>query len=101
MLNYLPKAISGWQVPRVVAGNAAGNNQVHLPLLSLHKIKAIRYWVLAQHRKGLVEEDTPNEFDDDVAVATLTLMCEGKDYKHWRRLLLAHKCPCVLVGRVV
>ena len=42
-LNHLPKHLASWRDPA-----AAPNNQVRIPFVSLKKLKAMRYWVLAQ-----------------------------------------------------
>ena len=73
-LNHLPKYLRSWHDP-----NALPAQQVRLGLVALEKIKAMRYWVLAQRREGF-EEDA-DDFDDDVAVATLEIMRQAKDQK--------------------
>ena len=73
-LNHLPKYLHVWHIP-----NALPAQQVRLGIVPLEKIKAMRYWVLAQHREGF-EEDA-DDFDNDVAIATLEVMRQGKDQK--------------------
>jgi hypothetical protein len=74
-LNKLPKHLEAWKDPQ-----APANNQVRIPFVSLTKLKAMRYWVLAQRCIGV---DAPNvaNFTDDVITETLARMQADKDYK--------------------
>jgi hypothetical protein len=74
---YLAKSISPAANGVQAAGNAA--QQVRLPLVAMHKLRAMRYWVLAQRRQGLVED--ANDFDNEVAVATLAIMRAEDEFK--------------------
>ena len=88
-LNYLPKYLREWQVPGV-----APAQQVRIPIVALEKIKAMRYWVLAQRRAG-IDEDA-DDFDDDVAIATLEVMQNAKDLKEATEAVTIDK-PTALV----
>ena len=74
-LDKLPKHLDSWKDPA-----AAPNAQVRIPFLSLQKLKAMRYWVLAQRCVGVV---VPNavDFTDDAMQEVLTRMKADKDYK--------------------
>ena len=74
-LNKLPKHLEAWKDP-----TAPPNNQVRIPFVSLTKLKAMRYWVLAQRCIGV---DSPNvaDFTDAVISETLARMQADKDYK--------------------
>ena len=61
-LNKLPKHLEAWKHPR-----APANNQVRIPFVSLTKLKATHYWVLAQRSIGV---DATNVADVTVAVIT-------------------------------
>ncbi|KAI2507354.1 hypothetical protein MHU86_7074 [Fragilaria crotonensis] len=74
-LNKLPKHLEAWKDPR-----APANNQVRIPFVSLTKLKAMRYWVLAQRCIG-VEAPNVADFDADVITETLARMQADKDYK--------------------
>ena len=50
-LNHLPKYLRAWHIP-----NALPAQQVRLGIVALEKIKAMRYWVLAQRRRGFEED---------------------------------------------
>ena len=71
-LNHLLKYLRGWEVP-----GAAPGVQVRLGLISLEKLKVMRYWVLSQRHAGL--DENADDFDNDVAVATLEIMQQAKD----------------------
>jgi hypothetical protein len=47
-LDRLPKHLEAWRDP-----TAGPNNQVRIPFISLKKLKAMRYWVLAQRCIGV------------------------------------------------
>ena len=65
-LDKLPKQLEAcWRVP-----GAAPAAQVRIPFLSLTKLKAVRYWILAQCCIG-VEVPNVNAFADEVIVETL------------------------------
>jgi len=83
-LNHLPKYLRAWHIP-----NALPAQQVRLGIVPLEKIKAMRYWVLAQRREGF-EEDA-DDFDNDVAIATLEVMRQGKDQKEATELVTIAK----------
>ena len=74
-LDKLPKHLDSWKDPA-----AAPNAQVRIPFLSLQKLKATRYWVLAQRCVGVV---TPNavDFTNAALQDVLTRMKADKDYK--------------------
>ena len=74
-LDKLPKHLEAWRVP-----NAAPNAQVRIPFLSLTRLKALRYWVLAQRCIG---NDNPNvnDFAGVVIEETLARMKADGDYK--------------------
>ena len=74
-LDKLPKHLEAWRVPGAVA-----NAQVRIPFLSLTKLKALRYWILAQRYIG-VEGPNVNAFADEVIVETLARMKADSDYK--------------------
>jgi hypothetical protein len=74
-LDKLPKHLEAWRDP------AAGpNNQVRIPFVSLKKLKAMRFWVLAQCCIG---NETPRaqDFTEVVLEETLTRIQADKDYK--------------------
>ena len=73
-LNHLNKHLAAW---RDAAAPAA--DQVRMPFLALQKLKAMRYWVLAQTRIG--GSTAAVGFDNLVAVATLKVMQAAKDLK--------------------
>jgi hypothetical protein len=74
-LDKLPKHLESWRVP-----NANQNAQVRIPFLSLTKLKAMRYWFLAQRCIGI---DTPNvnDFAGEVISETLARMKADSDHK--------------------
>ena len=74
-LDKLPKHLEAWKDPQ-----APANNQVRIPFVSLTKLKAMRYWVLAQRCIGV---DAPNvaNFTQEVITETLARMQADKDYK--------------------
>ena len=74
-LDKLPKHLEAWRVP-----NAAPNAQVRIPFLSLTKLKALRYWVLAQRCIGVAAPNV-NLFTEDVVAETLARMKADNDYK--------------------
>jgi hypothetical protein len=74
-LDKLPKHLESWRVP-----NAAPNAQVRVPFVSLTKLKAMRYWVLAQRCIG-VENPRAQDFTDEVMTEALAQMQADKDYK--------------------
>ncbi|KAI2502113.1 hypothetical protein MHU86_12343 [Fragilaria crotonensis] len=74
-LDKLPKHLEAWRVP-----NAAPNAQVRIPFLSLTKLKAMRYWVLAQRCIG-VEYPNVNDFAGQVIEETLARMKADGNYK--------------------
>ena len=74
-LDKLPKHLEAWRVP-----GAAPAAQVRIPFLSLTKLKALRYWILAQRCIG-VEAPNINAFADEVIVETLARMKADSDYK--------------------
>lgn len=59
---------------------AAPGAQVRIPFVSFSKLKATRYWVLAQRSIG-VDAPLANDFTDDVIAEVLTRMKADKDYK--------------------
>ena len=74
-LDKLPKHFESWRIP-----NAAPNAQVRIPFVSLSKLKAMRYWVLAQRCIG-VASPLADDFTDDVVVEVLARMKADQDYK--------------------
>ena len=74
-LNRLPKHLEAWRDPE-----AGPNNQVRIPFVSLKKLKAMCYWVLAQH---CIRNDDPRaqDFMDEVMEETLTRMQANSDAK--------------------
>ena len=74
-LDKLPKHLDSWKDPA-----AAPNAQVRIPFLSLQKLKAMRYWVLAQRCIGVVAPNAAN-FTDDAMQEALARMKADKDYK--------------------
>jgi hypothetical protein len=73
-LNYLAKHLLAWRVP-----NARPDDQVRAPFLAMEKLKAMRYWVLAQGRIGGTTAAT--DFLNATAVETLRTMQMAKDLK--------------------
>jgi hypothetical protein len=71
----LPKHLEAWKVP-----DANQNAQVRIPFLSLAKLKAMRYWVLAQRCIGVDSPDV-NDFAGQVIEETLARMKADSDYK--------------------
>jgi len=74
-LDRLPKHLESWRIP-----DAAANQQVRIPFVSLKKLKAMRYWVLAQRCVG-IEEPRAQDFTPEVMEETLARMQADKDYK--------------------
>jgi hypothetical protein len=74
-LDKLPKHLEAWRDPA-----AAPNLQVRVPFVSLKKLKAMRYWVLAQRCVG-VANPRAQDFTDAVLEETLARMKADKDYK--------------------
>ncbi|KAI2502036.1 hypothetical protein MHU86_12439 [Fragilaria crotonensis] len=74
-LDKLPKHLEAWRNP-----NAGPNAQVCIPFVSLTKLKAMRYWVLAQRCIGIMAPDAA-DFSDAVLEEVLTRMKADKDYK--------------------
>jgi hypothetical protein len=74
-LDKLPKHLEAWRVP-----NANPNAQVRIPFLSLTKLKAMRYWVLAQRCIGVANPNV-NDFAGQVIDETLARMKADGDYK--------------------
>ena len=74
-LDKLPKHLEAWKVP-----NAAPGAQVRIPFVSLTKLKAMRYWFLAQRCLGV---DVPSvvDFTDEAIIEVLARMKADKDYK--------------------
>jgi hypothetical protein len=75
-LDHLPKHLEAWRDPE-----AGPNNQVRIPFVSLKKLKAMRYWVLAQR---CIRNDDPRaqDFTDEVMEETLTRMQADSDAKN-------------------
>jgi hypothetical protein len=74
-LDKLPKHLEAWRIP-----DANPNAQVRIPFLSLTKLKAMRYWVLAQRCIG-VDNPNVNDFAGEVIEETLARMKADGDYK--------------------
>jgi hypothetical protein len=74
-LDKLPKHLEALRVP-----NANPNAQVRIPFLSLTKLKAMRYWVLAQRCIG-VDNPNVNNFAGQVIEETLARMKADGNYK--------------------
>mgnify|MGYP003396396099 FL=1 len=74
-LDHLPKHLEAWRDP-----TAGPNNQVRIPFISLKKLKAMHYWVLAQHCIG-VDNPRAQDFTDEVIEETLARMQADKDAK--------------------
>jgi hypothetical protein len=74
-LDKLPKHLEAWRVP-----NAGPNAQVRIPFVSLTKLKAMRYWVLAQRCIG-VGDPRAQDFTEEVMTEALAQMKADKDYK--------------------
>ena len=72
-LDKLPKHLEAWRNPA-----AAPIAQVRIPFVSLTKLKAMRYWVLAQRCIGIVSPSA-NDFTDDVVMEVLMRMKADKD----------------------
>jgi len=74
-LDRLPKHLEAWRDP------AAGpNNQVRIPFVSLKKLKAMRYWVLAQCCIG-IDDPRAQDFTNELLEETLARMQADKDAK--------------------
>ena len=74
-LDRLPKQLEAWR------DAAAGHNkQVWIPFVSLKKLKAMHYWVLAQR---CIRNKNPRaqDFTEAILVETLARMQADKDYK--------------------
>ena len=74
-LDRLPKHLEAWRNPV-----AAANQQVRIPFVSLKKLKAMRYWVVAQHCMGIQDPRT-QDFTEAILEATIARMKDDKDYK--------------------
>jgi hypothetical protein len=77
-LKNLPKHIRDWRVP-----NAAEADQVRIPLMSLRRLKAMRYWALGQTYLGLIPNAT--SFTPAVLTESLASMRDDDDYKAARK----------------
>jgi hypothetical protein len=77
ILNFdkLPKHLEAWQNPV-----AAANQQVHIPFVSLKKLKAMHYWVIAQCCMG-IQNPCAQDFNEDILKATIARMKDDKDCK--------------------
>jgi hypothetical protein len=74
-LNYLAKHLVAWRIP-----NALPTDDVRPPFLAMEKLKAMRYWVLAQGRIGRTM--TAADFLNAMAIDTLhTMQRMAKDLK--------------------
>ena len=74
-LDKLAKHLEAWRNP-----NAAPNAQVRIPFVSLTKLKAMRYWVLAQKCIGVMAPAAA-DFADAVLQKVLARMKADNDYK--------------------
>jgi hypothetical protein len=74
-LDKLPKHLKAWWNPAVAA-----NQQVHIPFMSLKKLKAMHYWVIAQPCMGIKNPYT-QDFTEDILEATIVRMKDDKDYE--------------------
>ena len=74
-LDRLPKHLEAWRNP-----GAAAANQVRIPFVSLKKLKAMRYWIIAQRCIG-VEAPRASDFTNEVLEETLARMQADKDAK--------------------
>jgi hypothetical protein len=73
-LNYLPKHLATWRDPAAPAAD-----QVRVPFVAMEKLKAMRYWVLAQTRIGA--PTTAVFFTNAVVASTLQTMKVARDQK--------------------
>jgi hypothetical protein len=74
-LNRLPKHLEAWRNPV-----AAANQQVRIPFMSLKKMKAMCYWVVAQCCMG-IQDPRAQDFMEDILEATILRMKDDKDYE--------------------
>jgi hypothetical protein len=73
-LHQLGKHMMAWRGTTVPPAD-----QVKIPFVSLQKLKAMRFWALAQKRLGVAPNSS--DFDDAKAVAALQAMNAEKEYK--------------------
>jgi hypothetical protein len=74
-LDRLPKNLKAWWNPA-----AAANQQVRIPFMSLKKLKAMHYWVIAQHCMG-VDAPCAQDFTEGILEAMIARMKDDKDYE--------------------
>jgi hypothetical protein len=74
-LDRLPKHLKAWQNPAV-----AVNQQVRIPFVSLKKLKAMHYWVIAQCCMG-IDAPRTQDFTEDILEAMIARMKDDKDYE--------------------
>jgi hypothetical protein len=74
-LDRLPKHLEAWRNPA-----APANQQVRIPFVSLKKLKAMRYWVVAQRCIG-VDAPRAQDFTEEILEATIARMKDDKDYE--------------------
>jgi hypothetical protein len=72
-LDRLPKHLEAWRNPA-----AAANQQVCIPFMSLKKLKAMCYWVIAQCCMG-IQDPCAQDFTEDILEATIMRMKDDKD----------------------
>jgi hypothetical protein len=58
----------------------AANQQLCIPFVSLKKLKAMHYWVIAQCCMG-IQDARAQDFTEDILEATIARMKDDKDYK--------------------
>ena len=59
---------------------SGANQQVRIPFVSLKKLKAMHYWVLAQHCIG-IQNPCAQDFMDAVLEDMIARMKDDSDYK--------------------
>jgi hypothetical protein len=74
-LDKLPKHLEAWR-----DAAAAPNHQVRIPFITLKKLKAMCYWVLAQHCIGM-QDPCAQDFAQVILDDTLARMKADKGYK--------------------
>jgi hypothetical protein len=74
-IDRLPKHLKAWRNPA-----AAANQQVCIPFMSLKKLKAMHYWVVAQHCMG-IQDPCAQDFTEDILEAMIMRMKDNKDYE--------------------
>ena len=81
-LNHLLKYLCAWHIPDALPAQQLCLSRI----IALEKIKAMQYWVLAQHHEGFKED--ADDFDNDVVIVMLEIMWQVKDQREATELVM-------------